>query len=119
MSDHIEIVLFEDMIKLRCPVCIRELQWSMVLEEPVTKLVDVASCCGIQYRAYIHTMAMTNSKVDDGDDPPSTMCQCGHDEAEHSRDTGCNKLISYTIDHVAGDVLKAKKCGCWLYRKES
>ncbi len=117
MGDHntkTEIVLFEDMIKLQCPVCIRELQWSMVLEEPVSKLADVASCCGIRYHARIHTMAMTNSKVD-GDDPPSTMCRCGHEEVEHNRDTGCNISIGY---HGVGGVLYDEKCSCWLYRKD-
>ncbi len=114
MSDHTktEVVLFEDMIKMVCPVCIRELQWSMVLEEPVTKLVDVASCCGIQYRAYIHTMAMTNRKVD-VDDPPSTMCRCGHEEVEHDRNTGCSHFNHHTIKGVVYEI-----CGCWRYRKD-
>ncbi len=116
-NNKTEVVLFDDMSNMSCPVCRHELQWSMVLEEPASKLAYVANCCGIQYHAFIHMMMMTRQK--DEDDPHGIMCRCGHEEGEHSRDRGCNHMIGYTLvnHHGTGDIKKSEKCSCWTYRR--
>lgn len=115
MSDHIktEVVLFEDMIKMVCPVCKVELQWSMVQEEDLIRVQYLADCCTVLYRANFCQVVITS--IVDGDDPPSTMCRCGHETVDHNRDTGCKITIGH---HGTDGVLHVEKCSCWLYRKE-
>ncbi len=123
MSDFIktEVVLFQDMVELHCPICDKELVWTTNMEEPTSRIVYLSSCCTVRYTAHLHHVLVTSIFETHGPpSPPSTVCRCGHEEGEHSRDIGCNHAIGHmqVVNYETGDVEYPEQCGCWLYRKD-
>lgn len=116
---NVDVVLFDDMVRRCCQECDSELTWTMVMEEPASKLVYLASCCEVRYRAHLHQVVITSIFETHGPPrSPSTICQCGHEEAEHDRDRGCSHVVASLTD-LFGTERHVETCGCWIYRNNN
>lgn len=117
MSDiKTEIVSFDDMITMHCPVCDKEMLWSMAMEEPVSKkskILYVSKCCTVEYSAYSHTVVIASAVKGE---MPGTVCRCGHEEKKHNKDRGCQERVDKRQNFEGYEYHSNEACPCWKYR---